>query len=204
VVERAGDAAWGDALRQSEGLVTGTGGMSFAARLERWLADARVEGAAGARTRERWLQTAAEADATFSGVLLDLAERGSDLALSTVGGRRHHGRIEVIGVDFFALRLATGSELLVAMRGVSAVRTAPLADPAVGERIHPTDLCLADVLVELAADRTRVLLVPADGAESVAGELRSVGLDVVTVRTDGEPAASAYVPLRSIAEVALG
>lgn len=178
--------------------------MSFAARLESWVADARSDGSAEARTRERWLQTAAEADATFSGMLLDLAERGSDVAVSTVGGRRHHGRIEVIGADFFALRLTTGSELLLSMRGTGAVRTAPLADPSVGERMQPTDLRLADVLVELSADRARVLLVPADGAESVAGELRAVGHDVVTVRTDGEPPATSYVPLSTIAEVALG
>ena len=84
------------------------------------------------------------------------------------------------------------------------MRTAPLADAAVGERVHPTDLRLADVLVELAAERARVLLVPADGAESVAGELRSVGQDVVSLRTDGEPPGTAYVPLSAIAEVALG
>ncbi len=204
MVDRAGDPAWGDALRRTEGLVAGTSRLSFAARLEAWVADARVDGAADARSRERWLQTAAEADATFSGVLLDLAERGSDVSVSTVGGRRHHGRIQAIGADFVALRLTTGSELLLAMEGVGAVRTAPLADPAVGERMHPTELRLADVLVELAAERARVLLVPADGAESVAGELRAGARDVVTVRTDGEPPATAYVPLRTIAEVALG
>ncbi len=136
-------------------------------------------------------------------MLLDLAERGSDVSVSTVGGRRHHGSILVIGADFLALRLTTGPELLLTLAGVGSVRTAPLADPAVGERMYPTDLRLADVLMELAADRARVLLVPADGAESVAGELRSVGRDVVTLRTDGEPPATAYVPLGTIAEVAL-
>lgn len=176
---------------------------TLAARLEGWLADARVEGSADARARERWLHTAAEADATFGGVLLDLAERGAAVAVSTSGGRRHHGGIEVIGADFLALRLASGSEILVALAAVDAVRTAPLVETALGERVVTTELRLVDVLAELGAERARVLLVPADGAESVAGEIRAVGRDVVTIRMDGDPPATAYVPLAAIAEVAL-
>jgi hypothetical protein len=40
-------------------------------------------------------------------------------------------------------------------------------------------------------------------ADGVAGELRSVGRDVVTVRLDGEPRAAAYVAITAIAEVSL-
>lgn len=202
--ERSGDGAWEEALQRSDDLVAGAGAASFATRLDGWLAEARVEGSADARTRERWLHAAAEADATFGGVLLDLAERGTAVAVSTSGGRRHHGAIEVIGADFVALRLASGAEVLLALATVGAVRTAPLVDAALGERVVTTELRLVDVLAELGAERARVLLVPADGAESVAGEVRAVGRDVVTIRTDGEPPATAYVPLGAIAEVALG
>jgi hypothetical protein len=203
VDEGSGDGAWTEALGRPDGLVAGRDTSTLAARLEGWLADARVEGSADARARERWLHTAAEADATFGGVLIDLAERGTAVAVSTSGGRRHHGGIEVIGADFIALRLASGAELLLALSVVDAVRTAPLVEAALGERVVTTELRLADVLAELGAERTRVLLVPADGAESVAGELRAVGRDVVTIRMDGDPPATAYVPLGAIAEVAL-
>ena len=67
-----------------------------------------------------------------------------------------------------------------------------------------TDLRLGDVLGELAAERARVRLVLRDGSEAVSGELRAVGQDVVTVRTDGDAAATAYVRLGALAEVALG
>lgn len=201
--ERSGDGAWDEALQRPDDLVAGGRAASLADRLESWVADARVEGSADARARERWLHAAAEADATFAGVLLDLAERGTAVAVSTSGGRRHHGGIEVLGVDFVALRLASGGEVLLALAAVTAVRTAPLADAALGERVVTTELRLADVLAELAVEQVRVLLVSADGAESVAGELRTVGQDVVTVRVDGEPPATAYVPLRAITEVAL-
>jgi hypothetical protein len=184
-------------------LLPGAAG-SLTARLDAWLADARVEGSADARARERWLHAAAEGDATFGGVLLDLAERRAAIAVSTSGRRRHHGRVEVIGADFLSLRAATGPEVLLTLGSVTAVRTVPGADPSVGERLVTTELRLAEVLSELAGERARVVLVPLDGTDAVAGELRAVGRDVVTVRTDGDPPAIAYVPLRSVAEVTLG
>jgi len=175
----------------------------FTARLHGWLSEAQVEGSAGARARERWLHAAAEADATFAGVLVDLAERGTGVAVSVGGGRRHHGRIEVIGTDFVGLRLGSGTDVLLALGAVTAVRTGPRVGATVGEQVLTTELRLADVLAELGAERTRVLLVPTDGAEAVAGELRAIGHDVVTIRTDGDPPAAAYMPLAAIAEVTL-
>ena len=61
--------------RHRTGSLRGDRTPGLAARLDAWLADARIEGSADARARERWLHAAAEADATFAGVLLDLAER---------------------------------------------------------------------------------------------------------------------------------
>ncbi|MEO6318114.1 MAG: hypothetical protein ABIP36_04950 [Acidimicrobiales bacterium] len=196
------ETSWEGALRDPAGLVAGAP-AGFAARLHGWLADAQVEGSAGARAQERWLRAAAEADATFVGMLVDLAERGTGVAISIRGGRRHHGRIDVIGADFVALHLASGKEVLLTLETVTAVRTAPRVDVTVGEQVLTTTFRLAEVLGELAAERSRVLLVPVDGADAVAGELRAVGHDVVTVRPDGDPPAMAYVPLGAIAEVAL-
>lgn len=188
---------------RGERLIGAADGVAFAARLDRWLADARVEDSAAGRARERWLQAAAESDATFGGVLLDLAERGTALTLGLADGRRHQGVVVVLGGDFAALRLARGGEVLVTLSAIATVRTAPGADPAVGERVTTTGLRLADVLAELAAERARVLLVPTRGADPVAGELRSVGRDVVTLRADGEPPTTAYLRLGAVAEVVI-
>ena len=177
--------------------------MRFAQRLEQWAADARIDAAALERSRERWLRSAAEQDATFGGVLLDLAERGITVAVQTVAGRRHHGAIEVIGADFVALRKPSGSELLMALRAVTMLR-AGSAGLAVGERAVSTDLRLVEALAELAAERARVLLVAQRGGDAVSGELRSVGIDVVTVRADGDPPMPVYVRTESISEVGLG
>jgi hypothetical protein len=190
-------------VEDTEGLF-GAGAPSLASRLDAWLADARVEQSADARAREHWLREAADADATFSGVLLDLAERGVALALATVAGRRHRGVVRVIGADFVALRAGAGHEVLVAMRAIASVRTGDAAGTTAGERVVTTELRLADVLGELAVDRARVRIFVLDASEAVSGDLRSVGQDVVTVRTDGEPRGTAYVRTEAVAEVVVG
>ena len=194
---------WDDAVAASEGLL-GEGATSLAARLDAWLADARVERSADARSREHWLRAAADADATFAGVLLDLAERGVALAIATVAGRRHRGVVQVLGADFVALRVAAGREVLLAIHAIASVRTSDSAGTTAGERVVTTDLRLGDVLGELAADRARARLFVLDASDAVSGELRSVGQDIVTIRTDSEGRGAAYVRTDAVAEVALG
>lgn len=201
--ERRGDRSWDAALEQAPGLLSGHPERSFTSRLDRWVADARVDEAARERARERWLRSVAEQEATVAGVLVDLTERCAGVALSTTAGQRHRGSIGALGADFVALRPASGPEVLITMGSISVVRTLPAEDPAAGDRTVSTDLTLADVLTELAAERERVLLVTRAGSDSVVGELRSVGHDVVVIRSDSEPASTAYVPLGAIAEVTL-
>lgn len=204
MVEPPRDPAWETALQRPGDLVRGAATPSFTARLDRWVAEARVDQAAMQRSRERWLRDVAEQEATLTGVLADLAERRTPVAVRTSGGRRHNGTIRVIGADFIAVGLASGGDVLIAVRAVGVVRTAPAVEATVGDRMVGTDLRLVDVLAELAADRERVLLVTARGEDVVAGQLRSVGHDVAVVRTDAERPATAYVPLAAIDEVTIG
>jgi hypothetical protein len=188
--------------RRGDGLVSGTG-LRFTQRLEQWVADARIDAAADQRARERWLQSAAEHDATFSGVLLDLAERRASVTIQTTAGRRHHGTIEAIGADFVVLHKPAGADVLLALRSVTSAR-AGAAPVATGERVVTTELRLVEALAELATDRERVLLVAQTADDAVVGELRSVGIDVATVRADGDPPAPVYVRTEAISEVGLG
>jgi hypothetical protein len=94
--------------------------------------------------------------------------------------------------------------VLVAVAAIASVRTSDAAGMTAGERVVTTDLRLGDVLGELATERTRVRLFVLDGSDAVSGELRSVGQDVVTTRTDGEARGLAYVRTAAVAEVALG
>jgi hypothetical protein len=201
------DDRWGAGTRRGAGptddVLRGPTGHSFTSRLERWVADARVDHEALRRARERWLQEVASQETTLAGVLVDLAERSAAVTVRTITGRRHHGVVRLIGVDFVALRLEVGTELLLALDAVEVVRTGPATAGALGDRTVATDLRLADTLADLATERAAVLVVPRGGDEAVAGELRSVGRDVAVVRIDGPGAGAAYVPLSAIAEVLL-
>jgi hypothetical protein len=179
------------------------GGDDLLARLDRWVSDARSDEAAAARARERWLKQAAEESATFSGALVDLAERAAPVVVVVHGERRHHGVIAAVAADFCILRGPTGHDVLLAFAGIASVRIDAVTSPPTGDRVVHVDLGLAEALAALAADRPRVLVVTGAGTDGVAGELRAVGLDVLTVRLDGEPAANAYVPVPAIVEVTL-
>jgi hypothetical protein len=60
---------------------------------------------------------------------------------------------------------------------------------------------LGDALAAIAGDRPRVQVVAA--RETLTGELRAVGADVVTLRIDGRPAGVVYVALSSISECSI-
>lgn len=176
------------------------GGGDLIGRLERWAADARVDEAARARSRERWLRVQADEEGTLAGVLADLRDAGAPLTVHTRAGGSHRGVVRAVGADFVALTTRPTGEVFVALEAVASVRGGPGAPPVVGDRRVEATLRLLDVLVDLAAERERVRLVAA-GGESVAGVLRSVGRDLLVVQGAGGERAIAYVPLGAVAEV---
>ena len=183
--------------------------MDGAGDLERWAADARAREAADARVRERWLRAQAAEEASLAGVLLALAERRETVVVTMASGRRHRGVVTGVGVDFVVVEVPAGTSTLVVLAAVGDVRVAedgggpasrvattgasPSGDPptALGVR-------LADVLAQAAGQRPRVAV--SAGAAAVVGELRGMGSDVLTLRTDGD-ARAVYVPLASLSEV---
>lgn len=201
--DRSDDHAWDAALRGSGDVVRGGGSAGFAAHLDRWVAEARISEAALGRARERWLREVAEQEATLAGVLADLAERQTTVSVRLRGGRRHHGTISAVGADFVVVGQTMGVDLLIRVAAIATVGTAPDVGATIGDRTVGTELRLADVLAELAADRERVV-VATEAGELLAGQLRSVGHDVAVLRTETVPPATAYLPLAAIVEVSLG
>ena len=176
----------------------------FLASLDHLVADAVAEEAARERSQTRMLRQIAEEEATCAGVALDLAERGTPVVARTSSGRTHRGRVVAVGRDFVVLRDGDGPPAFVAMAHLSSLRPQPGSSPAdtAGGRAAPLEVGLAALLVGLAADRPRVQ-VSAIGDEPIAGELRSVGLDVVTLRLDGDRSLRAHVRLGAVSEVLL-
>lgn len=183
-------------------LVLAQGG-GLASKLENWAAAARIDEAALARGRQRWMLEVAGQEATLGGVLLDLGERRAVVSVRLSGERSHTGRIEVIGADFVSLR-TTRDVVLLPHRSVALVRTAPEEPTVVGDRVLRSGAGFDEVIRELAADREVVRLVLAGGGEVLAGVLRSAGVDVLALRTEGQPPATVHVPLAAISEVVLG
>jgi hypothetical protein len=163
---------------------------------------ARADDAAQERARERWLKQQAAESATLAGTLLDLAEAGSPMAITTADGRTHQGEIVGIAAEFVALRSARGS-VLIALDAVVSVRPRAAARTAVasGDRPPPLDLTLREALADAVDDRPRVLLTSRGAAEPVAGELRAVGQDVVTLALDGDERNACIVALHSLSTV---
>jgi hypothetical protein len=164
------------------------------------LDEARADDAGRGRGRERALRRQAEEDASLAGSLLDLAERGGPLTVLTTTGRRHSGSLLALGGDFAVVRTAAGLDVFVVLAAVASVRPGPSA-AAAGDRPTPSRTLLLDVLATAAPDRPRVSLVVA--GESLSGELRAVGTDVVTLLLDGPERATAYVAASAVSEAVL-
>jgi hypothetical protein len=181
----------------------------FAADLARLLADAAADAASSERSQARLLRQVAEEEATFVGVAVDLAERGTGVVVRTSSGRAHRGVLLAVGRDFVVVRDPSGhgAPAFVALVAVTTLRPQPGIGGGLdtaGARAAPRDVSLAAVLTALAAERPRVQVgLVAGSAEPVAGELRSAGVDVVTVRLDGDAGLLAHVPLAAVAEVLL-
>ena len=176
----------------------------FLASLDHLLADAAAEEAARERSQTRVLRQIAEEEATFLGIAVDLAERGSVVVARTSSGRAHRGRVLAVGRDFVVLRDAAGPPAFLAVPALASLRPQPgdgRGDVA-GARVAPLDVGLAALLVVLAADRPRVQ-VSAVGDEPVAGQLRSAGVDVVTIRLDGDAGLRAHLRVGAVSELVL-
>ena len=157
------------------------------------LDDARAAEHRRARTGERLLRTAAEESATFAGSLLDLAERGRSVRITTASRRRHVGSIQLVGLDFLVV-----ADAWVALAAVTSVGVVEGGATATGDR-PATDLLLVEALARVAPERPGLAVVTS-GGEVVAGRLLAVGADVLTLRLDGD-GGTAYVPAAAVLEV---
>lgn len=169
--------------------------------LERWAAEARARDAAEGRTRERDLRRAASEDAGFVGCLLDLAELAGTVVITTVRGTTHAGRIVAVGDDFAGLRTMGDRVVLIAFATIADVSPAPTMRAAPhASRAAPTlEVSLGDMLASAAATGSRLSV--RCGERLLNGEVRSVGLDVITIQSPGPPPRPSYVMLRSVSEV---
>ena len=168
--------------------------------LEAMLADAVAAEAARERSADRLLRQAAAEEATFAGVLVDLAERGERVAVRTAGGRVHRGVVRAVGLDFVVVQPEAGDgdgpPVFVRLAAVTSVRTEDTPADVTGNRRPPLAASLAAVLGGLAPDRPHVQVGIAGEGAYISGELVSAGFDVLVLR---QP--TTVVPIEAIIEV---
>src|SRR3954470_8308800 len=169
--------------------------------LARWAAGERATDAARSRTRERWLRQQSAEGARLAGVALDLAERRAPVLVRTSSGRAYRGALAAVGSDFWMVATDAGHPCLIAVAAVGSLRVAPGAGrpswdvELVGDRDDVLDVRMGDALAVIAADRPHVSLGVSGDAELLTGELRAVGVDVLTLRSGAQPPTTTYVPL---------
>jgi hypothetical protein len=151
------------------------------------------------RQRERWLRQIDEEGATLAGALLDLAERGSSVTVDT-SDVSYRGRVDSVAHDFCVLTGDAGDAWLP-LDALVAVRPDPAErhGTATGSR-DPVDLRFGEALSQLVGERPRVTLVLGPGRR-MAGVLRGMGRDVLSLELDGPEAGVAYVSLGSVRAV---
>lgn len=169
-----------------------------------FLDEARADEAARARSRERWLSQQTTEEARFAGTLVDLLEREVPVNVRTATGRVHHGTIAAVGLDFCVLRTTTGIDRYLALDALGWVRPTEAAGrPATGDRPAPLDLGLAEFFGHLVDDRPRMLVFVRGDPEPIAGQLRAVGVNVLTLRVDGTQRGACFVPTTAIVEAVI-
>lgn len=179
------------------------------AAFARWAASERASSAAAGRTRERFLRERAEATATWAGLLVDLAERRATVSVAA-GSRRVTGRVAGVGLDFCVLEPTGAGAAVVPFAGMSSVRSEGASSPVstcagsspAGDRRGALELSFAAALATLADERALVALGSGDG-DTLAGELVSVGEDVVTLRGPEPTRRLVYARLSSVRIVEL-
>lgn len=160
-----------------------------------------MDEAAHARARAAWLARQAEEEATFVGVLVDLAERERPVTIETASGRRHQGDLRLVGEDFCCVRTPRGVHVFVHYDAVASVRPAPHEAGPAGDRPLAPIADLHGAMAALARTGARVAVVSSAAGAPLTGEVRSVGRDVVVLRLDDGRVA--YVRLGSVAEVSV-
>jgi hypothetical protein len=104
------------------------------ARVDDWAEGLRIDAASQLRRREQWLRRQAAEDATMAGVLVDHAERGSTLAVTTYSGNRHVGRVRGAGAELVTIDV-TGARVVIELGAIETIRAMLAPDDVVVEPV---------------------------------------------------------------------
>ncbi|MGH9300791.1 MAG: hypothetical protein ACRD0I_10315 [Acidimicrobiales bacterium] len=175
--------------------------------LARWRSDAADLDSASGRARRAEMMRQAAQESDFADLLCDLAEGRFPVVIHTAAGRRHQGIVSIVGADFLEFRsIDNEGRRIVPLAQVISVRrsqTGPIAGLGPHRPTRP-QVRLVEVLEDLAQERGRIAACTiGDDSEAVVGTLHSVAADFLVVDLDGPTRTRVYLPLASLAELAV-
>jgi hypothetical protein len=171
--------------------------------LTEMLDESTVDERAENRSAQRWSRQVNEEEATWIGILVDLAEQGKSVGLSTSTGQNHRVVIDAVGPDVVRARRSDTSHLYLRIETLELL-TGAGRSAATGVGIGK-GATFHELLFGLSADRPTVSVTTRSGLV-VHGTLTAVGSDVLTIRSLDAPAGEArpvstMIPVLAAAEV---
>jgi hypothetical protein len=174
--------------------------MELATELALLVGEARAADAAKARRRERHLRATAAADASLVGVLMDLADSATVLAFGTTEGLVIEGRLMIVAVDAVGIEGRDGLTTYLPLRALTTVEPGtPAATEPSGNRPASGRTRFAVLLAELATRREHVTI--RLGNAEIVGDLHAAGVDIISVRTAGDPPRTRYLAMDQVSGV---
>ena len=139
--------------------------------------------AAQARAARAWQRQVDQASATWRGTLLDLAEAGDQVLVTSDRGPTFVGVVEAVGRDVVVVRSAAREQIMFTLDTLTSVRALHRDAPASGDR-QSADTDLHALLSAHAEDRREVVIhLRGSASEPISGVLSSCGEDVCSIRT---------------------
>lgn len=164
------------------------------------LGGASADRAFDERQSRRWQHQVDEESATWEGTLLDLAERGTQVALDTTRGGRVVGHLTGVGTDVVVLSRGNAPDLWLRRASIVSLSLLERTLVSSGSR-EAKSVTLQALIFSAAAFRPAISMVLTGQIAVINGVLMSCGVDVCLVRTDSEVRRNIVVHLAAVDEV---
>jgi len=166
---------------------------------DRLLGELRIEEAARERSRRRWLRQSSEENSTFVGVLVDLAEGRTPVALATEAGEVR-GRLNEVGADYCIVddgRVELVCRLLAVKSVLADTRAGRTAVAPAGDRHVRADRTLHDLLAVWMDERPEISATVGARVRH-RGALAWVGTDLFALHVSSSGGRVVHVPLSAL------
>lgn len=165
---------------------------------EDWRADSAIAEAARSRRRTASWSHHGATDAGLTGVLLDLAERGTEVVISLINGHSHRGVVLAVASTWAMLRINPGARVVVRLRAIASIDCIERR-ASFGERCAPITTGFVPMLEQTVAPGEQLTMWC--GHQRLSGELSGIGDELAILSVNASTLR--YVSIEAIDEVVI-